>query len=666
VRIRVEYARPIPLILATIWLCALLAGARCAADQRGQEAPPQRDQTEGALDTEKPEERIREEIKVVAPPIVEGDRLTPFGTQVSSVSSRQVDDLNAGDVASALRRMPGVTISRYNLVGGYGGGDGGAVYVRGQGSGRPGAEISTTIDGVPRFVGVWTHPLLDTLPSDMADRIDVYKSAQPVLFGNRSFAAIDLVPKRAVGQRMFTRVLGSFGQYSTVGGLVENGAKLGDLDYYVLASHRASNGQRQNADGMVNTLYGRLGYVVAEGWDLSVQVHSNNAWADDPGTLGTPQPPQPPRFAVKDTLSIATLADEHGNRSGYLKLFYDSGNIDWRQWDTATTQYFTTLTDFKSYGLRAQERFRLAGKTELVVGYDNDNYGGSTTEERVSRSSVFPQLLLRDDGLYAMVSRTFGSDVALTPSLGVRYTYSRDFGGNWGGQAGFVVRRGRTEIHLNYARAFNLPGVYAAVMYGQWGRGDAWKDLRPEILNHTEIGIGQQVAPALRLEATAFYDQVTNALRFVPPPPPPPSFANIGDYTEQGAEAKITFAPSPGVALFAGATYLDPTPTDVPNSPRWSLVAGVSWAPGESLRVNTDAEWVDAQAVLNPRFSSTQAWIASYFLLNCRASYRVRIVSSLASELFVAVENLTNTAYEYRLGYPMAGRMLSGGLDLRF
>jgi outer membrane receptor protein involved in Fe transport len=75
---------------------------------------------------------------------------------------------------------------------------------------------------------------------------------------------------------------------------------------------------------------------------------------------------------------------------------------------------------------------------------------------------------------------------------------------------------------------------------------------------------------------------------------------------------------------------------------------------------------VDAQAVLNPRFSSTQAWIASYFLLNCRASYRVRIVSSLASELFVAVENLTNTAYEYRPGYPMAGRMLSGGLDLRF
>jgi iron complex outermembrane receptor protein len=74
---------------------------------------------------------------------------------------------------SALRRVPGLTISRYNPIGSYGGGDGGAVFVRGQGSGRPGAEITMMVDGIPKFVGVWTHPLLDLLSVDLVHQVDV-------------------------------------------------------------------------------------------------------------------------------------------------------------------------------------------------------------------------------------------------------------------------------------------------------------------------------------------------------------------------------------------------------------------------------------------------------------------------------------------------------------
>ena len=616
--------------------------------------------------TDMPAGRFQEEVTVAAPPIVEGDRVTPFATQVSSVSDRQIEDLGAGDLASALRRMPGVTISRYDLVGSYGGGDGGAVYVRGQGSGRPGAEIGTMIDGIPRFVGVWTHPLLDVLSTDMADRIDVYKSAQPVLFGNMAFAGLNLVPKHVAQEGMSTRVMGSFGEYSTTSGLVEHGARLGKLDYYVMGSQRQSDGHRDNADGRVQTLYGRLGYDVAQGWSLSLQVHANDAWADDPGTVGAPPAGVVPRFGVTDTLSIATLTEQHGNHTGTLKLYYDNGSIDWLQWDAAKRQSFTTLTDFSSYGLHAQESFRFADRTELVAGFDRDTYGGSTAEQRPSSSSAFPELMLRNDGAYAMVARTFGDSTELTPSVGVRYTDSADFGGNWGGQAGFVVRHAGTELHANLARAFNLPGVYAAVMYGQWGRGDTWKDLEAERLDHAELGISQRVSSATRVQLTVFADHVTDALRFVPPPPPPPMFANLGDYTVRGAEASVSIAPSQKVAVFVGATYLDPSPSTVPNAPKWSLVSGLSWLPVERVRLNVDAEWVDTQAVLNPRFSSSQAWIDSYFLLNLKAGYRLSLGPSLTTEIYLAGENLTGSEYEYRTGYPAPGRVLSGGLDVRF
>ena len=647
-----------------VGVLALLLCGSAGAEDPVDEKPAQGGSEEQK--TQAPTQRFEEEIKVVAPPIVEGYRVTPFATQVSSVSDRQIQDLGAGDLANALRRMPGVTISRYDLVGSYGGGDGGAVYVRGQGSGRPGAEIGTMIDGIPRFVGVWTHPLLDVLSTDMAGRIDVYKSAQPVLFGNMAFAAVNLVPKRVAQEGMATRVMGSFGEYSTASGLLENGAKLGDLDYYVMGSQRQSDGHRDNADGRVRTLYGRLGYDVAEGWNLSLQVHANDAWADDPGQVGASPRGVVPRFGVKDTLSIATLTEQHDNHTGTLKLYYDGGSIDWLQWDPAQDQSFTTLTDFSSYGLHAQESFRLAGRTELVVGLDRDTYGGSTTEQRPTGSSAFSELMFSNGGAYAMVARTFGDSTEVTPSVGVRYTNSADFGGNWGGQAGLVVRHGSTELHANLARAFNLPGVYAAVMYGQWGRGDTWKDLEAEGLDHAEVGISQQLSGATQVQLTVFSDHVTNALRFVPPPPPPPIFANIGDYTVRGAEASVSVAPDPKVAVFAGGTYLDPEPRDVPNAPEWSLVSGLSWLPVERTRLNLDAEWIDTQAVLNPRFSSGQTWIDSYFLLNFKAGYLLSLDPSLATEVYLAGENLTGSEYEYRPGYPAPGRVLSAGLELRF
>jgi iron complex outermembrane receptor protein len=71
---------------------------------------------------------------VTASPVIDGNTVDLFGSFTTSVSARQVSDLNALDVSSALRRTPGVTISRFNPVGSCGGEEGGAVYVRGMGS----------------------------------------------------------------------------------------------------------------------------------------------------------------------------------------------------------------------------------------------------------------------------------------------------------------------------------------------------------------------------------------------------------------------------------------------------------------------------------------------------------------------------------------------------
>ena len=121
------------------------------------------------------------------------------------VGEEQVRHLNAQDLPSALRRTPGVTISRYNPVGSFGGAEGGAIFVRGLGSIRPGGEMKTYVGGVPLIMGVFKHPLMDILPVDVAGSIEVVKGAQPHRFGN-TFSAVNLVPKRMTEQGQMARL----------------------------------------------------------------------------------------------------------------------------------------------------------------------------------------------------------------------------------------------------------------------------------------------------------------------------------------------------------------------------------------------------------------------------------------------------------------------------
>ena len=123
-------------------------------------------------------------VVITANPVIEEVRVDAFSSVSAVVTQDQLRDQNAVDLASALRRTPGVEISRFNPVGAFGGAEGGAIFIRGMGGSRPGSEIKTYIDGLPFYMGVWNHPLLDLLPVNGMQSITVYKSPQPQINGN--------------------------------------------------------------------------------------------------------------------------------------------------------------------------------------------------------------------------------------------------------------------------------------------------------------------------------------------------------------------------------------------------------------------------------------------------------------------------------------------------
>lgn len=611
-----------------------------------------------------------EETIITASPIIEGNIITRHAETVSLVSERQIDDLNAQDLPASLRRVPGVSISRYNLVGNYGGGDGGAVFVRGHGSGRPGGELSTMVDGIPRFNGFWTHPLMDLMSLDVAERIEVQKSPRPVTNGNMSFSAVDVQTRRMHREGFVTRLNSSVGGYGTLVGRATHGGKVGAVDYFLSGGRRQSDGHRDNADGETQSLYGRVGYQPGEEWDLSLLVNKTQGWAHDPGPVGFPAALVIGRYETDNTFYIGSLTYRHILGQGQVKVYYEDGYADWRQWDAEVDppEQENGISDYTNYGVRFRGTVNYVAGNELLFGLDCDSYGGSFVSRHPSAPGEEIEERLANVAPYFMVSQVFGEQTQVIPSLGARLNLSSEFGSQVGLQAGVVLSRGPTRLHAGYARSFNLPGVYTAIFYGQYWSfayaGDEWKELAPEWIDHFEVGGAHALGERFSVDLTCFHDEVSDALRIVLPPPPPPSIQNVGAYTTQGAEATANFVPQPELRLFAGVALTGTTPDDVPNAPDLALSAGLGYTLAKKLRFNLDAEYVDDQYVQGTRSAQPLARVEGYSLVNFRLGYLLKVGAGLG-ELFLNVENGLDEEYAFRPGYPMPGRVLSVGVDFR-
>lgn len=134
-------------------------------------------------------------VTVVATPITQEEAVAKDGADTTTISSSQLAQLNAQDLQTALRQVPGVTISRYAPIGSYGGAQGGSVYIRGMGTARPGGEVRMYTDGVPRGSGMWSHPLMDSMPIDFAESVSMQKSPHPARYSD-TFGAVDIETRR--------------------------------------------------------------------------------------------------------------------------------------------------------------------------------------------------------------------------------------------------------------------------------------------------------------------------------------------------------------------------------------------------------------------------------------------------------------------------------------
>jgi len=610
-------------------------------------------------------------VVVVGNAIIDENIIELTGFTITRVSGRQIEDLNALDLPSAMRRVPGVMISRHNLVGSYGGGEGGAVYIRGMGAARPGASVQMLQDGVPKFVGVWTHPLMDLLSVDHLEHIDIYKSPRPVLWGNMSFGAVNIISRRMHEKGTKTNISAMYGGNETFSTVFNHGGKAGGFDYYLGASSKGTQGHREQADGQMRHYWGRAGYSFNDTWDASLIFHGSNNWARDPGPVGGAAPKRA-RFRTEDYLLDLTLTNSGEVLNGFIKLYSDDGRINWEQWNAGADTWFDSNTDYLNRGVRIRQNILLRPETELTLGLDYESYGGEFVELHPdpARSKRMPSKYFYNTAPYAGISHSFAlaGGLKLTPSAGVRFNFHNVFENETAPEAGMVLSSDKWNLHFNFARGFNYTGVYSVWFYKTaWHyQEDAYRELQPERVKHYELGLQYHPHPVATLDFSIFHDRGENLLRAVWPPPPPPSFANIGEFEKTGFEASVNLAFSRRAAVFAGLTLITTDPENFPQAPAYMVSLGGNFHLLRDLQLSLDFQAVGERYVENLRMGRNFGKVDSYAVANAKLSYNLRPFSGPGGliKIFLAVENLTGTDYEHKPGYPMPGATAFLGLSL--
>jgi iron complex outermembrane receptor protein len=605
-------------------------------------------------------------INVIANPLIESTYLDAYSSTSSIVSQDQIRDRNAVDIASALRTTPGVQISRYNPVGGYGGDQGGGVYIRGLGTARPGSEIKTYIDGVPFYSGVWGHSLLDILPVNGMSSITVYKSPQPQINGN-NFASINLTTKSATENGTHGDGRLSAGSFGTIIEQASVSSKQDNINFVLSQGFMKSNGHRANADGELKNIMGRLGVDINDHWKADATFLYTDNYANDPNLVrvgdGTynGSANAVPKYETNAGMLTAAISHKYDSFNGELRAYATSGKAKW-------SNYYNYLykQEFDMNGFKFKENFIPWTGGLISGGVDFDNiYGKSSSSATVIND--MPDMRITSP--YIAVNQTIAvnNEWCLIPSAGIRFYEHNIYSSKTAPHAGLSLVSEKATFFANASRGVNYPGQETVAVLGA---SSNWRTLSANDMNHYEIGMKLNPIKGTQFDMSIFHDQINSRFAysyFDPSVMRANAYKTDGDHTN-GAELSLKQNLGDNWLGFVSFTYLDPQSSiNLPYMPRSAFVLGLNGNVG-LFKVAFDAQhqtkmWANTnnRVVQWGTGIGTTKEVDAFTVANVRVSYPIPQMGK-KGEVFVAAENLFDEKYEYAPGYRMPG--ISGHLGV--
>ncbi|MGN0845777.1 MAG: TonB-dependent receptor, partial [Kiritimatiellia bacterium] len=544
-------------------------------------------------------------VVVTATPITHEEAVSKDGAETVTIGRAQLAALNAQDLQTALRQVPGVTISRYSPVGSYGGAQGGSVYVRGVGTGRPGGEVRTYVDGAPRESGVWGHPLMDSVPVDFANAVTVHKNPQPGHYPG-TFAAVDVETRRRTAQGQEAEVDVAYGRFNTLLGSLSAAAKEGPVDAAAGVAYKYSEGARPHGSAEMKNAFGRVGADLSETERLSFVYQRTESWVEDPGVKHGVRPVHD-RFDLATDLYTLRFDTDRDYLKGYSMVYFEHGAIEWKKDHLTDGNLMSPAgyadTTWLNWGVRNRYDWNVWEELWLTGSVDVEDAGGHTANNRLSDNRrVFGyagRFVTVAPYVGAWYDFHLGEDWTLTPAAGARYYFHDLYDDEWAPSAAVTLDyREQVSFFVNGSRGVHYPGIYTRAVANDFAKRTLGAEVMDYVSGGTKFKIDEQTDVLLSLFHSEVSDRIDKTAT---------SYINSGNLRATGVELSAHWRPTDDLGFFGGGTWTNPETHPVSRLPRWTFTAGGTWKICDWLKWTLDGQYIGSMNSYSVRAEADKA-----------------------------------------------------------
>ncbi|MGE5340348.1 MAG: TonB-dependent receptor plug domain-containing protein [Candidatus Omnitrophota bacterium] len=602
--------------------------------------------------------------------VVQGEAVRDTAT-IQQIDWKQIQEKGVKTVAEALQLIPGAYVQT--------GGKGEAyIYIRGFTQ----HEVSVLIDGIPLSSPYDGQIDLSSFPLESIERIDVVKGASSLLYGaNAMGGVVNIITKKSDGSN-HVRLYSQYGSGKSGEVKASLQGTLGKLRYLVTGGYYNRNyfplshdytalrnqgtGERENSDRTFKS--GKI----TLGWDMGQNGQATVSFSHLDQVKGIPHHESDTKakyWRFTDWQDGIVDFEYHKTMEAFsykTKFYYQYFNNILNSYDdhTYTTQKtknaFTDTYRDHSYG--GDAFFRLnAGNSHLfkaALRYRQDthreqsNIGSPWEQEHMNTLSIPLEGEWRPSRLFTV---TYGTSVDLM-FLDTQQGNTRTATSLNPQVAGIIHFTDTLSFRASAAHKTRFPTLKELFSSTSGNRElDAMKS------NIFEAGIEYFPTPRLSLSVVGFYNDVRDLINRVSKDT---QYINIDKAVFKGIETAVDWQFLTNSRLSLSYTRLQAEDKTTKNQvyiqyrPKHKIDASLFVALPDQFNFNIDTGYVSSQVYYDSK--NVQQTLKSYTRVDMKISKGFGEWLSV----FLWARNVFDVNYYETEGYPMEGRVISGGIQI--